>query len=124
MCAETGLCDIEYGSNQTASRPRVLSTRKQTATNRPAEQLVLSSYTLPSPTRLRESRTTSELDRHALTLDVPLEVGQQLKLLGDSEAADDRLQNGSDGNVVLTDEAAVIDVCEHAHEEPVKMALA
>jgi len=58
------------------------------------------------------------LDRDALATEIVLEVLDELQLLLDREATDDRLKYGADGNVMLANEAAIIDVDKHAHQEP------
>ena len=64
----------------------------------------------------------SELDGNALALEIALEVGHEVELLVDRQAADDRLEHRPDGDVVLSDDTAVVDVCEDAHEEPRRRA--
>ena len=62
--------------------------------------------------------TTLEPNRDTLALEVPLQVAHELELLRGREAADNELQNRPDGDVVLANEAAVVDVGEDTHEEP------
>jgi len=57
------------------------------------------------------------LDRDALAAEIVLEIIDELQLLLDRQATDDRLKYGADGNVMLTNETAVIDVDKHAHQE-------
>ena len=46
------------------------------------------------------------------------QLKSELELLVECEAADNRLENSANGDVVLADETAVVDVGEDAHEEP------
>jgi len=48
---------------------------------------------------------------------IVLEIIDELQLLLNREATDDRLKYGADGNVMLANEAAIIDVDKHAHQE-------
>ena len=55
--------------------------------------------------------------RDALTLHVSPQILHQLQLLVDGEPANDHLQDRTHGNVVFTNETAIINVSKHAHEE-------
>jgi len=57
------------------------------------------------------------LDRDTLATKIVLEIIDEFQLLLDREATDDRLKYGANGDVMLTNEAAIIDVDKHAHQE-------
>jgi hypothetical protein len=60
---------------------------------------------------------TAKLNGDALAAKVVLEIVDKLQLLLDCEPTDNRLKHRADINVIFADEAAVVDIDEHAHQE-------
>src|SRR6266702_1324955 len=55
--------------------------------------------------------------RDALAAEIVLEIVDELQLLLDREPTDDSLQHRTDSNMMLADNAAVVDVDKHAHQK-------
>jgi len=63
-----------------------------------------------------------QVDRDTLVSEVSRQIPNKLDLLFDREPADNGLENGADCHSVFADQAAVIDVGEDTHQEPVMLS--